>query len=83
MAVVKLDRIDLRVSPEDKKTLEMAAASKRTSLSSYIIQAAMENAMSDLERERTINVSKEGWDRLMELLENPPEPTEALKRIFQ
>ena len=83
MAVVKLDRIDLRVSPEDKKTLEMAAASKRTSLSSYIIQAAMENAVSDLERERTINVSKEGWDRLMELLENPPEPTEALKRIFQ
>ena len=83
MAVGKLDRIDLRVSPEDKKTLEMAAASKRISLSSYIIQAAMENAVSDLERERTINVSKEGWDRLMELLENPPEPTEALKRIFQ
>ena len=83
MAVVKLDRIDLRVSPDDKKTLEMAAAAKRLSLSSYIIQAAMENATLDLERERTINVSKEGWDRLMALLESPPEPTEALKRIFQ
>ena len=83
MAIVKLDRIDLRVSPDDKKTLEMAAAAKRLSLSSYIIQAAMENAASDLERERTINVSKEGWNRLMALIENPPEPTEALKRIFQ
>ena len=82
MASAKMDRIDLRINAEDKKTLEMAAASKRLSLSSYIVSTALQSAAMDLERENTIKVSMEGWAQLMEMLDNPPEPTEALKRLF-
>lgn len=83
MAVAKMDRIDLRISSEDKRTLEMAAASKRVSLSSYIVSLALQGAAADLEREKTIKVSLEGWAQLIEMLDNPPEPTESLKRLFQ
>lgn len=83
MAIAKMDRIDLRISADDKKTLEMAAASKRLSLSSYILSAALSSAESDLERERMINVSREGWNQLMAMLDNPPEPNDALKRLFE
>ena len=83
MAVKKMDRIDLRISPEDKRILEMAATSKRVSLSSYILSLALQGAEAELERANTIRVTMEGWTQLMGMLDNPPEPSEDLKKLFQ
>ena len=82
MAAIKMDRIDLRVSSTDKEMLESAAASRRLSLSAYILSVVMEVAAQDLERENSINLSRQGWDNLMNLLDNPPEPSEGLMRLF-
>ncbi len=79
----KTSRIDIRLLPSDKRTLEAAASLKRTSLSTYIVSAAVAAAKMDIEREEAITLSDEARDNLFRLLENPPEPTDALKRLFQ
>ena len=84
MAVqTKNSRIDIRLDPKDKETLERAAFLKRTSLSSYILSAAIELAKVDLEKENRIILSNEERDKIISLLENPPEPNEALRNLFK
>ena len=78
----KTSRIDIRLMPEDKNTLEAAAAIKRVSVSAYILSAAMDAAKADIEREENIVLGDEARDNLLRLLENPPEPNEALRRLF-
>ena len=78
----KMNRLDIRISQKDKETLELAAAAKRVSLSSYILSAVMERAEDDLERERSIALSRQAWNQVMDLLDNPPEPNEALRRLM-
>lgn len=81
MAAAKINRLDIRISQEDKETLELAAASKRVSLSSYILSAIMEKAMNDLQREREITLSLNAWNQMMDLIDNPPEPNDALRGL--
>ena len=33
--------------------------------------------------ENVIKLSAQDWEHLMDLLENPPEPTEEMKKLFQ
>lgn len=79
----KMNRLDIRISQKDKETLELAAASKRVSLSSYILSAVMERAEDDLDRERRIELSRQSWNQVMDLVDNPPEPNEALRRLLK
>lgn len=81
MSAAKINRLDIRISQEDKETLELAAASKRVSLSSYILSAIMEKAMNDLQREREITLSLNAWNQMMDLIDNPPEPNDALRGL--
>ena len=80
---VKNSRIDIRLDPKDKETLEYAASLKRISLSSYILSAAIEMARKDIEKEGAVILSNQQRDELLKLLDNPPELTEALRKLFQ
>ena len=79
----KTSRIDIRLLPSDKATLEAAASLRRVSVSSYILSAAIEAARMDIEKEEAIMLGDQSRDALLSLLENPPEPNEALKRLFE
>ena len=80
---VKTSRIDIRLLPGDKSTIEAAASIKRVSVSTYILSAAIEAAKTDIEREERITLNDTSRDALLHLLDNPPEPSEALKKLFQ
>ena len=79
---VKKERIDLRATEYDKDVLERAAELKQLSLSAYIIAASLKQAQIDLLEQETLLISLRERDLLMSALENPPEPTEALKGLF-
>ena len=79
----KNSRIDIRLDPKDKEILEHAASLKRISLSSYILSSAIENAKMDIEKEETILLSNKQRDMVLSLLDNPPEPNEALRKLFK
>lgn len=75
----KDNRIDLRISLDEKELLEKAASIKRLSLSSYIVSNCLEAARKDMEDYHKFVLSDRDRDLFLSLIENPPEPNEALK----
>lgn len=83
MAVAIKDvRIDLRASANQKTLLEQAAELKHVSLSSYVLASSLKQAQLDLAENETLLLSNRDRDLVMSILENPPEPNEALKGLF-
>lgn len=80
---LKNDRLDFRVSPDQKSILERAAEIKHISVSSYVISSALRQAQIDLTENETLILSNRDRDSIMAALENPPEPNEALKELFR
>lgn len=80
---LKNERIDLRTNDEEKKLLERAAELKHLSLSSYIITTSLKQAKIDLDEEEVLLLADQDRNRILAALENPPEPNEALKRLFR
>ncbi|MBU3850849.1 MAG: DUF1778 domain-containing protein [Candidatus Treponema excrementipullorum] len=84
MAVAIKDvRIDLQTSASQKTLLEQAAELKHTSLSSYILASSLKQAQLDVAENETLLLSNRDRDLIMSILENQPEPNEALKGLFK
>lgn len=84
MAVTIKDvRIDLRTSAHQKTLLEQAAELKHVSLSSYILASSIKQAQLDLTENETLLLSNRDRDLIMSVLENLPEPNDALKGLFK
>ena len=83
MAVAyKDERIDFRANTDQKTILERAAEIKHVSLSSYVLTSSLKQAQIDLAENETLTLSNRDRNLVMELLDNPPEPNEALKGLF-
>jgi uncharacterized protein (DUF1778 family) len=76
---LKDNRLNLRISPEEKELLEKAASIKGLSLNSYIISNCLEAARRDIETYHECVLSDKDRDLFLSLIENPPEPNQALK----
>ena len=84
MAVaLKAERIDFRANINQKAILERAAEIKHVPLSSYILTSSLKQAQIDLAENEIVLLSNRDRDLIMSLLENPPEPNEALKGLFR
>jgi len=83
MAVAyKDERIDFRANTDQKTILERAAEIKHVSLSSYVLTSSLKQAQIDLAENETLTLSNRDRNLVMELLDNPPEPNEALRGLF-
>jgi uncharacterized protein (DUF1778 family) len=74
----RTDRIELRASPAEKALLLRAAAIERLDLTSFVMRAALPLAESVVTSTETIELSERDSLRVLELLENPPDPTPRL-----
>lgn len=75
-------RINLRTSPEAKALIERAAALMGTTMSSFMLQNAYEAAQRLIAQHETITLSDRDRDAFLAALENPPEPTDALRALL-
>src|SRR5260370_35665379 len=73
------DRIELRTTKEEKRILATAAAYERLDVTSFIMRSVLPAAREVVERAERIVLSGRDTARVLELLENPPRPTPALK----
>lgn len=71
-------RIGARVPPEVLRTLHRAANLTGATLNQFLVQAALKEAQSVIEREQRLQLSRRDAERLLELLEHPPSPNPAL-----
>lgn len=74
----RTDRIELRATKEEKRLLATAAALERLDVTSFILRNALPAARDVVDRSERIVLSERDTARVLELLENPPEPTAAL-----
>ncbi len=72
------DRIELRVTNEEKRLLAMAAAYERLDVTSFIMRNVLPAAHEVVDQAERIVLSERDTVRVLELLENPPKPTPAL-----
>ncbi len=72
------DRMNIRVKPEVKARLLRAAALRHTDLTSFVTQSALREAESVIAEADAIKVSERDFDRILELLDNPPKPNAKL-----
>ena len=72
------ERIELRATREEKRLLSAAAAHERLDLTSFIMRNALPAAREAVDRAERIVLSERDSERVLALLEDPPEPTPAL-----
>lgn len=72
------ERIELRATKEEKRLLTTAAAYERLDVTSFIMRNALPAAQQVVNQAERIVLSERDTVRVLELLENPPEPTPAL-----
>ncbi len=74
----RADRIELRVTKEEKRLLAAAAAYERLDVTSFIMRNVLPAAREIVEHAERIVLSARDSARILKLLENPPKPTPAL-----
>jgi uncharacterized protein (DUF1778 family) len=79
----KSDRIELRAMPEIKHLIERAAQLAHTTVSAYLLDAALQKAKDDLKESETLVLSETDREAFFSALANPPKPNAALKGLFQ
>lgn len=73
------NRIELRATKEEKRLLATAAAYERLDVTSFIMRNVLPAARDVVDRTERIVLSERDTERVLELLENPPKPTPALR----
>ena len=73
-SISKQDRISARVPHEVYETLVLAANLTGATVNQFMVQSAIKEAQSVIEREQVIHLSRRDCERLLDLLENPPKP---------
>ncbi len=75
--------LDLRLSPEEKRLLEEAAAFVGATPSAFVVQTVTERARAVVRRHRTLALSAVESQAFVERLLEPEEPNEALRQASQ
>jgi uncharacterized protein (DUF1778 family) len=82
-AVTKQDRIGARVPHEVYETLCRAAELAGATVNQFLVQAALKEARSVIEREDVIRLSPRDWSWLLDLMENPSKPNAKLRAAIK
>lgn len=72
------NRLSLRIPADEKSVLVRAAALTSTSLTDFVRRSSLEAAREIIRSEEVLVLSARDSQLVLDLLENPPEPTPAL-----
>lgn len=81
--VPRTTKLDLRLSPEAKRTLTEAARATRRSVSQFVLESALARAGETLAERSTFGLDAERWSAFLAALDAPPRDLPRLKRLFQ
>lgn len=76
-------RMHFRTKPHVKHAIQRAAAWSGLDDSSFVINAAYNAALETIAAHERMVVSQRDFDRMLDAIDNPPEPTDALREAFE
>lgn len=77
------EKLDLRLTPEDKTALQAAAAASNRSVSEFVLESALARADEALADRRGFRLNPAQWKEFLAALDAPPRPLPRLKRLFK
>lgn len=75
--------INLRITPEDRRLIDRAAASTGKNRSEFMLEAARQAAEEALLDKLLFRVDAETFDRLQTELQEPPAANDRLRKLMQ
>jgi uncharacterized protein (DUF1778 family) len=79
----KMDRIDLRVTKDQKEVLARAAVLSGLSMSSFLVAKALSEAKKIVSKSESIVLSNRDRDLFYSVLKNPPKPNKNLVKLMR
>ncbi len=76
------EKLDLRLTPEAKRTLNAAAAASQRSVSEFVLESALARAEETLPDRRKFVLNEKQWKAFLAALDMPPRPMPRLKRLL-
>lgn len=80
IAAIKNDVIKIRIDETTHQLLEQARAYIYLDKSKFIRQSIQEKAQAVIAEHETTRFCAADWEMFFEMMDNPPEPTERMKR---
>jgi uncharacterized protein (DUF1778 family) len=79
----RTEKLDLRLTPTAKRTLQAAATAERKSVSEFVLDTALSQAEERLADRRIFTLDDKSWDAFLAALDAPPRRHARLERLFR
>ncbi len=76
------ERVDLRMTPAAKRTLQRAATVKNKTLTEFLLDTGMNAAYDALADARVFELDAKRWNDFMTALAKPPKDNPALRKLL-
>ena len=83
MQTTRSEKLDLRLTPEAKRTLNIAASAAGRSVSEFVLESALSRAEETLADRRHFGLNSERWEAFMAALEAPPREIPQLEKLMR
>jgi len=82
MGETRSDRLQLRVTPQQREVIESAAQSQHETITDYVVRHAVSAAKEDLADRRYFTIDDAAWAEFNALLERPPVHKPRLEKLL-
>lgn len=76
------ERVDLRMTPATKRTLQRAAAVANKTLTEFLLDTGLTAAFDTLADRRVFQLDEKRWNAFMAALATPPKSNPRLKKLL-
>jgi uncharacterized protein (DUF1778 family) len=83
MQTTRSEKLDLRLTPEAKRMLNIAASAAGRSVSEFVLESALSRAEETLADRRHFGLDAERWEAFMAALEAPPREIPQLEKLMR
>ena len=82
-SAVRSTKLDLRLSPQAKRTLSAAAQTLDCSVSQFVLESALSRAAETLADRARFTLDADQWAAFMAALDTAPRDLPQLRRLFE
>lgn len=79
---IRSERVDLRLTPEIKRTLQKAAAVANKTLTEFLVDSGMTAALDTLADRKVLQLDEKQWKAFEKALSAPPQQNPRLRKLL-